>query len=161
MGFTLETGVSAFTVFLQGLLSFSPPACSLWCRFTSVTSPEAPKRWTRTALSATNAARFSSTRCFLSWASALPSFSLVSDSRRPDAFQRQPGRFHQNRRRDRHPLRSVSARPVRFQVSQPGTPPAPKARQAGHEPPWSPCCSALPSAFPGCPASVPSFRAYC
>ena len=34
MGFTVETGVSALTVFVQGLLSFFPRVCCRWCRCT-------------------------------------------------------------------------------------------------------------------------------
>ena len=64
MGFTLETGVSAFTVFLQGLLSFfSPcvlPLVPLYIGYLA----GGTKAVDGTALSATNAARCSSTRCF-------------------------------------------------------------------------------------------------
>ena len=40
MGFTIETGISAVTVFVQGLLSFFSPCVLLWYRYIWAIFPE-------------------------------------------------------------------------------------------------------------------------
>ena len=74
MGFTLETGVSAAAVFLQGILSFFSPCVLplvplyigyLGGRREKPSTPDGTVRYQRRPCPA-------ATRCFLCWASALP-----------------------------------------------------------------------------------------
>ena len=76
MGFSVETSVSAVTVFLQGALSFfSPCVLPLVPLYVSYLAGGAAW-WVRTASAAIPGERSSSTRCSSLWASAFAFFLL-------------------------------------------------------------------------------------